>query len=330
MGLFKRAHVRGMVHEATLQGLVSWPSKQAEEEAADALADALEDEEMPEVTDEEGLTEEEAAEVLEQIVEVANAIEEKTGGAILEDTQKIAASMDYHSAASNAALSVMEKAAEETAVATGPDVPGTSTPSPDNSATAEGEIDEVKNPSSDVVVPVGTSSVDTSAGAVGAEEPQVQEPGAVGTPANSEASKLSHILSALNKHAAAKADGASLSGGSAGGPAPTPRKDVDDNLGIPGVIAPGQGKSQQSIPRGANEGMLMRQPAGTPGPTDRPDNELEKDPIKKAAAMLRSTQGGRNVLYKLSEAAKVAEQEDIAAQEARAAQALLNMAENLR
>ncbi len=41
MSLFKRAHVRGMVHEMTRQGIVTWPTKLAEDEAADGLAEAL-------------------------------------------------------------------------------------------------------------------------------------------------------------------------------------------------------------------------------------------------------------------------------------------------
>ena len=81
MGLFKRAHLRGMAHELTRQGIVTWPSKLAEEETADAIADDLEEEEVPEVTGEEGLSEEQAAAALDRLVEVANEIAEKTSSA---------------------------------------------------------------------------------------------------------------------------------------------------------------------------------------------------------------------------------------------------------
>ena len=170
MGLFKRAAVAGMSHELTRRGVVSWPSKQAEEEAVDAIADGMTEEEMPETTDETGLTEEEAAAVLDQIVEVAEALEEKTGGAKDVELNKTAASMDYVDAASAVACRLMEKAAEETAAPTGPDVPGTTTPTPDNSATAEGKIDEVNTPSAAIVGEQGSTTLDTKPGAVGTRE----------------------------------------------------------------------------------------------------------------------------------------------------------------
>ena len=325
MGLFKRAMVAGMSHELTRRGIVAWPSKQAEEEAVDAIADSFEEEEIPETTDETGLTAEEAEAVLDKIVEVAEAIEEKTGGAKDLELNKTAASMEYTDAASYTALRLMEKAAEETAVPTGPDVPGTTTPSPDNSATAEGEIDEVNNPSSAIVGEQGRTSLDTSPGAVGKEEPQVQEPGAVASPPTGEVAKLSSVLDSLRKHAAAM-DGASLSGGATAGTPPTPRKDLDDNLVIPQAVAPAQGTSVQPQPAAANVGMTMRQPAGTPDVTAPTNNEPAKDAIKKAAEALRATPGGRRVLNKLAQEAQLAAAQDEAAQEQMAANALLGLA----
>ena len=89
MGLFKRAHVRGMNHELVRQGLIGWPNEKIAEIAADEVADSFDavppeeemggeegippgmegegggEEEIPEVTDEEGLTPEQAAGVIE-------------------------------------------------------------------------------------------------------------------------------------------------------------------------------------------------------------------------------------------------------------------------
>ena len=89
MGLYKRAHVRGINFELVRQGLIRWPSEKIAEEAADAVADNIPEEEMAEVSPEEGLTPEEAAGVIEQLVEVAEEIAEKTGGAYDEDTPHI-------------------------------------------------------------------------------------------------------------------------------------------------------------------------------------------------------------------------------------------------
>jgi len=300
MGLLKRAHVRGMAHELTRRGIVQWPTKMAEEEAADAIADELPEEVMPEETGEDGLSPEQAQAALQQIVEVAEEIAEKTGGQIFEDTQKLAAASSYEDAASHAAISLMEKAAEETAVATGPDVPGQSAPAPELGATAEGEIDAVTNPSADVVVPQGTTEVDTKPGAVGAEEIRPEQPGAEGTPPSGEAAKTaSQVLDMLQKLAAV--DGASLSGGAAQGPAPAARVDLDDNLNIPGVVAKSQGTTTLEVPAAANIGVTKKQPAGNPGPTAATPNEPAKDAVKKAMDMLRSTPEGAALISKIAE-----------------------------
>lgn len=301
MGIFKRAHLRGMVHELTRMGVVSWPTKLAEEMAADEIADALPEEVVPEQTDEEGLTPEQAQEALAKIVEVAEQIAEKTGGVIYEDTCKLAAEESYEDAASNAAIAVMEKAAAEVAEG-GPTVPGQGNAAPELGATSEAEIDAMDTPSSAVVGPQGTSEVDTAPGAVGAEAVRPEQPGAVGSPPTSEASKtaatLQSIESLLQKMAAV--DGASLSGGAAQGPAPAARVDLDDNLNIPGVVASGQGKTVLDIPAAATIGVTKNQPAGTPGQTAPTPNEPAKDAVKQAMDMLRSSPAGQALLYKLA------------------------------
>jgi len=301
MGLFKRAHVRGMVHELTRMGVVSWPTKLAEEEAADAIADAMPEEVVPEQTDEEGLTPEQAEEALKQIVDVAEQIAEKTGGAIYEDTCKMAAAASYEDAAAHAALAVMEKAAAETA-AGGPIVPGQDAPVEDNSATSEADIDAVNTPSAAIVGPQGTTEVDTKPGAVGAEEVRAEQPGTAGAPPTGEAAKTAATLQSIeNLLQKVAKDGASLSGGPAQGPAPAPRVDLDDNLNIPGAVAKSQGTTALDIPASATIGDTKKQPAGTPGATAPTPNEPAKDAVKQAMDLLRSSPEGQALLAKLAE-----------------------------
>ncbi len=329
MALFKRAHIRGMVHEMTRRGLVRFPTKLAEEESADAIADALPEEVVPEVTPEDGLTPEQAQAALQQIVEVAEEIAARSeAGEVegqppmpMEDTQKMAAATSYEDAASHAALSLMHKAAEETAVATGPDIPGPTPPAPDLSTTAEGEVDAKTTPSADIVVPQGTTEVDTAPGAVGKEEVRAEQPGAEGSPPTGEAAKtaapvsMQDMLLTLSKHGylnkeAMSMDGASLSGGAAGGPAPTPRVDLDDNLKIPGAVAPSQGQTSQDVPAAADVGATKKQPAGTPGPTDATPNKPAKDAVKEAMDLLKKSESGQALLRKLAEEMKEDEKKE--------------------
>ena len=321
MGIYKRAAVSGMVHELTRQGYVSWPSKLAEEIAADEIADSLSDEEMPEVTGDDGLTEAEAENVLNKIVEVASEIEAKTGGYRDEEVNKVASSNTYEDVASYNALRLMEKAAEEATSVTGPDVPGPSAPTVDNSATAEGVIDQKKNPSAAVVVPQGTTGLDTKPGAVGKEEDRDQ-PGAQASEPTGDVAKLANMLAALGK-SAAEMDGASLSGGSTQGPAPTPRQDLSDNLKIPGAVASGQGQTAQKIPNSAHVGELKNQPAGNPGPTAPTPTDPAQDAVKKASEALLATPEGRNLLGKL---AQVYQQSEAQQKEAQASQLLQQLA----
>lgn len=337
MALMKRAHIRGMAHELTRQGLVTWPSKVAMEEAADGVADDFSDEEVPEVTGEEGLTPEQASMALGKLVEVAEEIAEKTGGAVDEELSKTAASSSYEDAAAAAAIAVMEKAAAETAAATGPDVPGTTPPTPELGATAEAEIDASKTPSGDLVVPQGTSAVDTSPGAVGKEEDRDQ-PGAQASAPTGEVAKLSSLLTQMAAPVQTEKvamDGASLSGGAAGGPAPAARVDLSDNLNIPGVVASSQGQTSQDVPATAEVGATKKQPAGTPGPTAATPNNPAKDAMKTAMETLKSSPQGQALLQKLSEEMKKEEdekkkkEEEDEKKEAQVAGALQNLANAL-
>lgn len=335
MGIYKRAHVRGMAHELTRQGIVTWPSKLAEEEAADAIADVTGDEELPEVSGEEGLSPEQAQEVINTIIEVAQDIAEKTNNEADIGVNKESASMSYEQAASVAAIGLMQKSAEETAGSPGPMVPGSSVAAPDLGATAEAEIDAVKVPSAAWVGPRGTSDIDTRPGAVGQESTTAEQPGAEGSPPTGEVAKLSSLLRQMASwDKSAGMDGASLSGGAVAGPAPEARKDLDDNLVIPGVVASGRGQSAQKVPAGAYVGETMKNPAGTPGVTAETNSEPAKDALKQAAEILSSTPQGREYLAKLSQAALAQEsQKQTAAKqvkEAAVAQALQVLAAAVR
>lgn len=296
MALFKRAHVRGMAHELTRQGVTVWPSKMAEEEAADAIADDLGEEEVPEVTDEGGLTPEQASVVVQKLVEVADEIAQKTGGARDLGVNKIAAATSYEDAAAYAASAVMQKAAEEASSETGPDVPGNGAPSPAAGATAETAIDARKVPSSERIGPQGTSDFSTAEGAVGKEKPQ-DPPGSVGSEPHGEVAKLSSLF----KHMAAM-DGASLTGGDAKGNAPTPRADLPDNQVIPGAVASSRGGTGLDVPAAAMVGVLKKNPAGTPGTSAPTPNDVAAD-AKAASEFLTHTPTGRALLKKLSEEA---------------------------
>jgi hypothetical protein len=323
-----------MSHYLTGEGIIAWPTKQAEEEAVDAVADELTDEEVPEGTDETGLTPEEAEIAMNKLVEVAEAINERVtavGGGPDMELNKAAASVNIHDAAAYTAIRLMEKAAEETAVDAGPDIPGQSVPEPDLSATAEGELDAVTTPSSELVVPQGTTEVDTRPGAVGKEALQpAGQPGAQGSAPTGEVAKQANVLELLTAMARhqpktlqkiAAADGASLSGGSTMGPAPTPRKDLDDNLLIPGAVASGKGQTRMEFPAAANIGVTKKQPGGTPGATAATPNNPAKDAYKQAAVALRQTEQGRIFLDAVAEEAAA----EKAAAVSNALQALANL-----
>ena len=319
MSIFKRAHVRGMVHTMTQQGLVQWPSKLAMDEAADAVADSFPDEEIPEVSDKEGLSEDQAAAALQRIVEVAEDLGQKAAAAGYQmdtELQKQASSRAIQDVASEATIALMEKQAAETAVQTGPDIPGASTPAPEIDATAEGEVDAANNPSSAVVVPQGTTALDTKPGAVGKEERRPDQPGTQASPPMNEASKtagelaqsLEGYLSLLNgpTEKVAEMDGASLSGGTAQGPTPEARVDVEDNLKIDGVKAPAQGKTVMDVPAQAQQGATKAQPGGTPGVTAPTPNEPAKERKKSASLAenikaLQKTAAGRAILDKIAQ-----------------------------
>lgn len=137
MSLFKRAAVRGMANEMVRQNVIAFPSKLAMDEAADAVADAMP---MPEMSGDEGHDPEAVAQAAQKLMDIAHALMAQAGlqhhegapagapplpkdGAGPEAAEaakeaayliKAAAYTPIDVLASDAAIAVMEKAAEET------------------------------------------------------------------------------------------------------------------------------------------------------------------------------------------------------------------------
>jgi hypothetical protein len=304
MGLFKRAHVRGMSHYLTSTGLVSWPSKLAEEEAADAVADALE--ETPEVTDVEGLTPEEAKKALVALVEVAEAINEEA-----EADPEVNKEASYYSIEDMADYHVtrcIEKAAAEETAVTGPDVPGSDEPLDDTDASAEGYIDAINNPSQERMVPQGTSKLDTRPGVVGKEILQYDQPGYQETAPDNEAAKQASISEWLQAMAQTSPETLYKIAEADDG-----RLDLPVNLVIPNAVASQQGTTALTMPQSSYVGKMQKNPSGTPGTTANTDNEPSKDAYKQAALALRQSEEGRQFLNAIAKEAAAARGESIKA-----------------
>lgn len=267
MALLKRAHVRGINFGLMRRGLIAYPSEKISEEAADAVADELEDGEVPEVTDETGLTPEEASAVVNKLVEVANEISAKTGNARDLGVNKLAAEYSLEKAAELTATALIYKAAAD--------------------PSDEGTIDARNNPSSNVIVPQGESTVDTTPGSVGTQMIQPKQPGAqADSPGNVIADvKLSSLLRKLSE----AADGVL--------PPKETRVDLFTNadMGKDRIVT--QGTTQQTPP--AVPVPLKKNPAASNvTQQDKPKTDVQAD-VKQAAELLLKTAKGREILNQL-------------------------------
>ncbi len=299
MGLFKRAHVRGINFELVRQNLITWPNEKIAEEAADAVADNMMDEEIPEMSTGEGLSAEEATQVIDQLVDVAENIAEKTSGAKDVEFNKLAASFDYETAAILTANSLIEKAAEEV---------GTTTVTGDGrfqDAMLDGETveDARENPQQEMVVPQGTTHMDTSAGEVGAQQDQPGgQPGAVDIPPTGEVAKISHLLQKLAEEE---------TGTNPGTGEPTPYLEPSTNVAAVGATSPG-GKGTTSQPKGPQIGEQMKQPGGQPGAGETPKGEVAKLSHLLKAAMKKVSMEEEAVAMEQEGAAADAQEEEAA------------------
>jgi hypothetical protein len=267
-----------MSHRMAALGLLTWPSKEAEELAADKIADDFTDQEVREVTDKSGLTLKEAGLVMRRLASVASDLHAKTGGARDLGVNKIASEANPVEAAYYAADCVMMKAAAEAEA--GNMVTGDGSHQHEMAA-GTGPVDAAKNPSSEWVGEQGTTRLDTKPGAVGAEQPQEKKPGASDiTP--SEVAKLSAFLQKLSDEMA---------------PVGTPNEPKDNFEGA-GAIE--QGKTVQ--PKGPQMGEQKPQPAKQQTSAATP-NEPSKLAQSKLARAL-------NVLAKLSEEMEEKDEKD--------------------
>lgn len=202
MGLFKRAAVRGMAHELVRRNVVNFPSKIAMDEAADAVADASH---MPEMADEGGHSPEDVAAVAQKLIMIGHALQEQAGigqhpGAppdappmpmdapgggppppeAMEAAKaaayllKEAAYTPVEDLASTAAVSCMDKAAEEQAMKTanpsgalmhGGDKQNTHAAAAKNDSVAA--LDLKQRPEHAYHDGVGNTALDTSKGEIG-------------------------------------------------------------------------------------------------------------------------------------------------------------------
>jgi len=197
MGLFKRAAARGVAHELVRRGVVAFPSKEAMDEAADAVADA--NPEMPEMSPEGGHSPEELAAVANKLMEIAHALMEQAGAAapgspeaggppmpegmeappppspeaakMSMDLTKTAADADYETVAAAIAVECMDKAASETKMATtGALIHGGDKQNTPEAAASVGELadlDKKQRPQGAYQVAVGDTAMDTMKGHIG-------------------------------------------------------------------------------------------------------------------------------------------------------------------
>lgn len=196
MGLFKQAHVRGINHALIANGIVVYPNEKIAEDAADAVAENIPEEEVPETTGEGGLTAEQASQVIDQLAAVADAIAEKTGGSRDLGVNKVAAEYNLQDAAVAHAVYLVKRAMEE-----GTTNPGQGMDQPALTG-SEAQIDAVNVPSTALVVPQGETKVDTSPGEVGALQTTEKQPGTVGSPApasDAEVKAASELIRVLRK-----------------------------------------------------------------------------------------------------------------------------------
>jgi hypothetical protein len=333
MGLFKRAHVNGINHALISKGLIAYPNGKIAEEVADAVADDLEDTEIPEVTDETGLTAEEASTVITKLVDVAEEIAEKTGGARDIGVNKVASDTPLETAAYIHASRLIEKAAAEVKLAaTVPRAEGGA--EVDLSATTEAEADAKNNPSAAVIVPKGKSSVDATPGNVGHQEVRQDQTGIQqdSPPATIADVKIAELLRKLSAAAVStgKKDGAGAPGSQGGtstsGDGSLPvgggRADTMTNAAMGKDMIVAQGQTDQATP---NVPVPLEQnvAAKTVVKQDKPNNDVQED-VKKAASLLMSTPGGREVLAQLD-----SQQQEKAAEHNNAANVLLRALSNV-
>lgn len=205
--LFKRAAVRGIAHELVNRGLCEFPSKEAMEEAADAVADGPAAEPLPETSGPEGHSPEDVVAIANKLMEIAQALMAQAsgggapggmgaapggaldaggggGGAPPMDPAaaalakqgaeqlKVACARDLGTVASEAALACMDKAAAEMKQASDPKLVGggsdhKNTPSAAAKNDSVAALDLKNRPEGAHLVGMGNTKLETGKGEIG-------------------------------------------------------------------------------------------------------------------------------------------------------------------
>src|SRR4051812_4847909 len=79
--LFKRAAVRGIAHELVARGVAQFPTKEAMEAAADAVADGPVAAPMPEASPEQGHDPQQVVAVAQKLIQIGEALMQQAAGA---------------------------------------------------------------------------------------------------------------------------------------------------------------------------------------------------------------------------------------------------------
>jgi len=112
MGLFKYAAARGIAHELVRSGMCAFPTKEAMDAAADAVADSTPA--MPEIAPPEGHDPEQVAQVANQLIQIAHELMAQSGAQGAQGAAEVAKTSsenDYDTLAHYTALECMDKVA---------------------------------------------------------------------------------------------------------------------------------------------------------------------------------------------------------------------------
>jgi len=181
--LFKRAAVRGLAHELVARGVCEFPSKEAMDESADAVADGPIMSGSPDVTGPEGHSPEDLAQVAQKLIEIAEVLMAQAQGAggasgappppeqaaeakAAAHAVKAACERDLSTAAGEAAVACMDKAAADQKLV------GVSHGTPNDLAEAArhdstAHLDDKNRPQGKYLVARGETSLDSAKGEVG-------------------------------------------------------------------------------------------------------------------------------------------------------------------
>lgn len=224
--LFKRAAVRGVAHQLVARGVCEFPSKEAMDEAADAVADAPVAAGMPEVSPAEGHSPEQLEEVARKLIEIAQALmaEAHSGAPGMEgpagaggpppdvkaaaEQVKQAELRDFNTVVSEAAVACMDKAAAEAKLASDPKLVGVGKSEKNDLATAAStdstaELDKKHRPDGKYLAGRGQTGLETKPGEIGHSAAPTVAPSKSPSGSNSvtEGTKGAALREIIQKHA---------------------------------------------------------------------------------------------------------------------------------